>query len=368
MPLLGTIPDAPGYLKSTFQGPQGSGKTWTAADLACTVHKLFASTKPIAFYDTETGSDYVKGKIAEATGTEPIRIKTRAFSDLMGVVKECVAGASDVLLVDSITHVWRELQAGYMQKINEGRRYEKTRMEIQDIMAVKLLWEPWPDLFLNAPIHIIVCGREGNEWGSEEDEETGKRSLVATGKKMKVEAEFGYEGSLMVAMKAHQFAEGVVKKKGGSRERTKRKIVNRATVLKDRFNAINGHEFDYPTGKDFMPHLQLLNPASHRQVDTSVKSHAQMGDVGDNGWALESKTRTILCEEIQGLITTIYPGQTTREKLIRLALMEKAFNTRSWTAVESKSSDDLRIGLAKVRGILSDPGAFEHEVASGTAA
>ena len=60
-------------------------------------------------------------------------------------------------------------------------------------MIVEQLWACWPDAFLNTPLHTIVCGREGSEWGNQENEETGKMELVQVGKKMKVEAEFGYE-------------------------------------------------------------------------------------------------------------------------------------------------------------------------------
>src|SRR4051812_45755831 len=81
MGLLQVIEDAPGYLKATFQGPQGSGKTRTAVELATKTHEFFRSTKPIAFYDTESGSDYIADLIAERTGKKPLRVKTRAFSD-----------------------------------------------------------------------------------------------------------------------------------------------------------------------------------------------------------------------------------------------------------------------------------------------
>jgi hypothetical protein len=363
MGLLQVIDDAPGYVKATFQGPQGSGKTRTAVELAATTHKLFGCKKPVAFFDTETGSDFVADLIAKMTGQKPVRVKTRAFSDLMAVVRECLNGAAEVLIVDSITHVWRELNDAYLAKVNENSRYKKNRMTIDDIMQVKQQWYPWTDQFLNTPLHIIVCGREGNEWGNEENEETGKRELVQVGKKMKVEAEFGYEASLMVAMHAHQIAEGVVKKRDKTRERRPRSIVNVATVLKDRFDEMNGAVIEFPTGESFMPHLKRLNPSAHVAVDTSVKSGDALGDVGDEGWARDKKTRTILCEEIQGEILKAYPGQSAREKAMKAALIERAFKTRSWTRVESMDIQTLREGLAKVRATLEDPMAFEADVA-----
>jgi DNA polymerase III delta prime subunit len=365
MGLLQVIEDAPGYLKATFQGPQGSGKTRTAVELATKTHEFFRSTKPIAFYDSESGSDYIADLIAERTKQKPLRVKTRAFSDLRDVVAECVNGASDVLVVDSITHVWRELQDGYMRKVNENRRYPKVRMDIQDIMQIKKLWEPWPDEFLNSPIHIIVCGREGSEWGNEENEETGKRDLVQTGKKMKVEAEFGYEASLMVSMKGKQIEAAMVKQRGGGRKERPRQIINVATILKDRFDVMNGQVFDFPTGDTFLPFLERLNPKAHRATDTSVRSQDAMPDMDDNGWTRERRNRAILCEEIQGELLKVYPGQTAKDKACKAALIERGFGTRSWTRVEQADASTLRIGLEEIREVLKDRAKFEESIAEG---
>ncbi len=368
MGLLQVIEDAPGFVKATFQGPQGSGKTRTAVELACKTREFFGSKKPIAFYDTETGSDYIADLIKERTGLAPVRVKTRAFSDLRQVVGECVDGISDILIVDSISHVWRELQAAYMQKINENRRSPKQRMDIQDIMKIKELWGPWPDDFLQSPIHIIVCGREGNEWGHEWDEEKGKSELVTVGKKMKVEGEFGYEASLMVSMRIEQIEGGTVKKRGGKKEQHERRLINIATILKDRFDVMNGQVFEMPTGDVFLPFLNKLVPGAHRPTDTAVKSAASMPQVDDGDWNYEKRQRAILCEEIQGEITKYYPGQTAREKSIKLALIERAFDTRSWTKVETLNSEALRTGLLLIRKAMEDRPKFEEELSDAMAA
>jgi hypothetical protein len=348
MGLLQVLDDAPGFAKVSIQGPQGSGKSRTAVETAITLHKLFRSQKPVAFYDTEQGSDFLQALLHKRTGHKPVRIKTRSFDELLGATHECLAGVSDIFLIDSITHVWRELQDGYMKAVNSKLKYPKTRMSIDDIMNVKKLWEPWPNLFLNSELHIIVCGREGNEWGSEEDEDTGKRELVAVGKKMKVEGEFGYEAHLQIAMAAQQVAESVVRKKDKSRERHPRRIVNVATVLKDRFDVINGQMFDMPTGQAFMPHFELLNPAAHRPVDTAIKSD-RLVDVGEDGFAKEKRQRAIACEEIQGELVAMWPGQTAEEKRHKADMIFRVFGTRSWTNVEGFDSTRLRNGLARIR-------------------
>ena len=55
------------YGKVVTYGFEGAGKTFTAAKIAIGLHKLIKSTKPIAFIDTETGSDFVLGMF-EAAG------------------------------------------------------------------------------------------------------------------------------------------------------------------------------------------------------------------------------------------------------------------------------------------------------------
>lgn len=350
MGLLQVIEDAPGYAKIGLQGPQGSGKSRTAVEIACTIHKVFGSKKPIAFFDTEGGSDYLKDIVQEKTNLAPLRVKARAFSQMMDVVKECLAGASDILLVDSITHVWRDLQDAYMDRINEHLRYPKTRMDVNDIMQIKKLWYPWTDQFQTCPLHILVCGREGDKWGYEEDEE-GKRELVTMGKKMKVEGEFGYESSLIISMNTEQIPETTIRnKKKKTTEKRARTIVNVATVLKDKFDVMNGHVIEMPTGEDFMPFLEKLNPEAHRGVDLTSHTTQTLPE-SDGGYMREKTDRQILVEKIQGEIAGIHPAQTAEDKKGRQELMRKFFDTISWTEIEKRlSMAKLGEGYAALHG------------------
>src|ERR1700727_114831 len=100
-------------LKMAMMGFQGSGKTFTATSTAIGLVqmvrelKLPEGTKPIAFGDTEKGSDWILPRVNKA-GLDMVTAKTRAFSDLIGLINEAEANAS-VLLIDSLTHFWTEL-------------------------------------------------------------------------------------------------------------------------------------------------------------------------------------------------------------------------------------------------------------------
>ena len=170
------------------------------------------------------------------------------------------------------------------------------------------------------------------------NEETGKKELVKTGTKMRVESEFGFEPSLLVEME---------RVKNGA------KLIHRATVLGDRFGLVDGKSKDNPTYGFFAPHVQQLKPGAHAPIDTSIKTAVDVDEDGNADWQREKKQRAILCEEIQGELLRYYPGQKTEDKQGKLDIIEMAFNTRSWTKVEGLDSSVLREGLQKIRQELS---------------
>lgn len=381
MGLLKKMGTGQGFLKAGFLGFAGSGKTYTALLLAAAVRAATKANGPVAMVDTEGGAEYIAPMVRAITGKDLIGIKTRAFQDLLQATREAEAEGISVLVVDSITHIWRELSQAYMNKVNESLRAKgrqgRTRMEIQDIMAVKDLWAAWPDLYLNAKLHIIICGRAGFEWDMEEDQDTGKKKLVKTGVKMKVESEFGFEPSLLVEMERRQDLDSDIR------------MSRQATVLKERFGVLDGAVGTFagalvPPGqtkgtahwlaemeavrKFFAPHLDLLTPGAHNAVDVGVKSDVPVDDEGNQQWAQERKTRKILVEEIQAEMILAYPGQSAKEKLLKLKLLEAAFGHRSWARIEEASdSGTLRIGLEKLRELLADRAAFETRVADQAA-
>jgi hypothetical protein len=352
--LLQEASAVPAYLKAGFLGFNKSGKTWTAMLLAIGTRKLFEMDGPIAFFDTEGGCDYVAPIIERETGKKMLRVKSRLFDDLLETGKECEQNNISVLIVDSITHVWREIMNAYLAKLNEmliaKGKQPRNRFTLQDIMKIKEIWARWPDYYLNAPFHIIICGRAGFEWDMVENDETGMKELTKTGVKMKVESEFGFEPSLLVEMERIQNING-----NGP------KLVRRATILGDRFGVIDAKVCDNPTFEFFLPHVELLKAGEHSPVKTETGSQPDVDESGDTEWSREKKSRVILCEEIQGLLVERWPGQTADAKKAKADMIFKLFNTRSWTKVESMPSDDLREGLDRLRGEIESKPAKEKE-------
>jgi hypothetical protein len=313
--------------------------------LAIGVRAYFKLGGPIAMFDTEQGSGYVSQKVRRETGRPLMGERKRSFKDLVAFARSAEREGAAVVLVDSVTHPWRELCDSFLAQVNEKRKERRLgslqKLEFQHWAAVKGMWAEFADWYLTAPMHAIIAGRAGHEYDMEVNDETQRKELVKTGIKMKVEGEFGFEPSLLVEMERIQEPTP----DGGWRIRRK------ATVLGDRFGLIDGKSCEDPTFDFFLPHVAALVPSAHEAVDTAGRTETGADVEGNVEWQREKKEREILCEEIQGEIVAMYPGQTAAEKKEKADLLERLFETRSWTKVEGYDSGKLRAGLHTLRDI-----------------
>jgi hypothetical protein len=323
------------YLKMGLLGFAGSGKTKTAALTAIGLIKLMRERgldlgkKPAFFLDTETGVDWVAPDF-RAAGIQLETAKTRAFADLLMAVEEAQANGS-LLLIDSISHFWKELCDTYQKKKAQQFKNSTYRLQFQDWGYLKGEWGKFTDAFINSPLHIILAGRAGYEYDYFE-EEGGRKELEKTGIKMKAEGEMGYEPSLLVLMERNQRIEN------GSVAATWRE----ATILKDRSTLLDGKVFRDPTFADFLPHVERLNLGGKQLgVDTSRTSeHMIPKDRRDYA----PVQRKIVIDEIQTLLTLHHPGQSAQDKTTKLKLLLKHFDA-SWVEIEEVMPlDRLREG------------------------
>lgn len=335
------------YLKAGILGFAGSGKTFTASMLArglALLEEQAGRKKPVAFFDTETGSDYSIDAFKNQ-GVQMIVAKTRAFSDLLDVVKESESQAS-VLIIDSITHVWTELVDAYMHKKNIDS------LAVWDWNPIKTEWRQFTDLYLCSKIHIILCGRAAftyDEWINEK----GKKEIIKTGTKMRVESDMGYEPSLLFEMERIQPETNPRKKKGSQ-------WVHRATILKDRSDLMNGKTFDNPSFKDFMPLIKALNlGGEHFVLDTSRTSDAMIQSP-DYSYEDKHKAQKIYSEEIEGELNSAFPGATAENKKIRMDIIEVVFSSRSWTRICDYQPERLKAGLFDVKFLVSQVKSAEQ--------
>ncbi len=349
MGLLQKLGQGQGYAKVGFLGFPKSGKTYTATEVAIGIHDLFRNCENIAFFDTEGGSEYIAHRVKERIGKDLIGLKSRSLADLLAVTRELKP--NDIFIVDSVTHVWKELCDSHLASVNAAlkkkNKLPRSRLEFQDWQPIKATWAKWADWYLNSPVHVIICGRAGYEYDFQTAEDVNgneRKELVKTGVKMLAESQFGFEPSLLIEM------DRVVD------QNSKRPISRQAVVIGDRFSVLDGKVFVNPKFKDFLPHIRMLKPDAHSEIDTALKTDTGVGEDGDTDWNRERKTRTILCEEIQGLLVAHIPGQSAVDKKRKADLMNEFFGTRSWTAIEGMPSHTLRDGLIQLRAELEGDG------------
>lgn len=336
-----------GAAKMALFGPQGSGKTSDAVQIAIGLSLNHHKNAPIAFFDTEKGSDFALA-LTGVEGVKMLRIKSRSFSDLLASVKEAETAGCCALIVDSMSHVWTEIMDAFC------RARKIKRIEFQHWRELKAMWQQWTDAMLNSPLHMVICGRAGKTYEYQENEETGKQELITTGTKFKAEGEFGYEPDVLVEL----WAERLDKKTGKHSQ-----LVHKGLVLKDRTWAVNGREFswkdkanykkgDYKLVFDcFAPYFNYLKigGAPSTAIHSERNSDAMFDRNGDSQWARDRQQKEVVLEEIQNTIQLVWPGQDAGSKRIRILAMEAIWSVRAWSAVQQKTLPQLEHGLKVLR-------------------
>lgn len=318
------------YLKMGLYGPPKAGKSYTTTLVALGTHKEIKSTKPIAYFDTEGGSDYLIGTY-KAAGVELVTVKSRSFADLIAAVREA-EGTYDILIVDSVTHVWKELMDAYKKK----RGLEYIRMD--DWNIIKTEWAVFTDLYLNSKLHMLVCGRAQDIW-EESINENGKKEKSVVGSKMATEKNLSYEPSLLVEM------ERVQDPKTGF-------LTPRAWVIGDRFpdSGLSGKVFDNPTYETFLPHIKRLNlGGEHVGIPTDRSSEDLFTPGADNSRYEYQKKRDIAIENLHNEIERRWSGMSVDQKNARLDVLTALFGTASKTAIENLQLHILEKGLERLR-------------------
>lgn len=329
------------FAKLGIYGRAGSGKTFTAAKVAIGLHHFAKLKKPVGMFDTEPAASFIIPLFKKAGIEFLVYDESRALADLMAFMDEAERDCS-IVIIDSVTHVWRDAQDSYLNKLNAQRKQRNKEpllaLQFEHWKPIKAEWAKFTDRYLSSKVHIILCGRLGDIYEYQQNEATGKKELITTGSKMATEKELGYEPSLLIEMVA---------------ERKDGKIVNTAYVEKDRAQTLNGLEIPYPDFDKLKKHFEALNIGG--QHFESMQQRDSQGLYEGNleeGWTGEARQREIWSEEIKELLSKHYPGMTAEAKQAKADLLELFFQTRSWTKVESMHSERLRDGYTQLKDKL----------------
>jgi hypothetical protein len=245
-------------LKMGLYGPPGSGKTFTSLLLAEGLGKITA--RRVAYIDTERGTDFycqaVASRSVHPEAFDFDALYTRSLTEALAAVRALKPEEYGVIVLDSVTHMWEAARAAY-----DGRQTKIGTIPMQAWGKIK---KPYKDLMaalLSSPMHVIICGRQGVEY--ETDEETDE--LKAVGVKMKAEGETPYEPHILMRMEA-------IKPK-----KTNETAQIIAYAEKDRTGVLSGRSFINPSFDSLCrPLLGLLgNVQGHVGSDAAAAQDAE---------------------------------------------------------------------------------------------
>lgn len=315
------------FIKASFGGFAGSGKTKTASEFLAGAYKDLGHTKPLLIIDNEKGSRFLIPFFKKELPNTKIIVKdTRRLGDVLQAMEFLQKGEIEALFIDSLSKVWYQYVSDYKAK------NKITFMTLQDWGKILPAWqEEFSDRFVSIDGSIVFTGRGGFTYEKEEDEkdEQGrvkkKGQFVKSGVKMKMAGETPFEPDLNIWMEQEQELQGD----------GKIKIWREAQILKDRSDTIDGKVFKNPTYEDFKPVIKFLQGLPVGEI--AGESNPTNLAPAENWEAYERKQQRIIeMEKISALFDKHgYSGTLSKEqKAIKALTIEKIFGTTSITEIE----------------------------------
>lgn len=322
------------YLKVGFQGPAGSGKSFTGFQVALITHKAIKSKKPIVLFDTEKAAKFLQ-PIADKEGVQVVVRESKTFADLIETMKRMRAGFSDVLVIDSISSVYEDFMEAYLR--SNGKKF----MSIKDWGITKPAWRhQFSEPFVDDAYHIVMCGRVKDNYEMEEDDD-GKKTMMKSGVKMRGDAETAYEPDLVIQMNRKE--EMVGKKLNVYRE---------AVVLKGRGQLLDGATIKNPQAKDFLPTIEAIIAKPMAASSVASKDTAEIFGNGaeQREYAIE-KDRVL--DEMSGMLIAAYPSTKDIDKQGKILIIKETFGAFSWATIQQLPLRELQAGFDKMRDLLA---------------
>ncbi len=228
-------------LKMALYGPAGSGKTFTSLRIC---EGLAQHTgKRIAYVDTEHGTAFYGQHVAQRR-VHPEAfdfdvLYTKSITEVIAAVKGLDPATHGVLVIDSISHLWDACKNAFTGKLTKAGT-----VPLHGWTTIKRPYKELLHWLLASPLHVLICGRQGNDFA--EDEASGE--LKNVGFKMRAEGETAYEPDVLIRMESH---------KASRKEAT----IPLAHVEKDRTGILAGQSIPWPTFDNIaQPLLGLLGP------------------------------------------------------------------------------------------------------------
>jgi len=312
------------FIKIAAEGSAGTGKTWTLALIAVGIHKRIGSKKPIVVFDTEKSAKFLRRLFAD-NHIEAVVKESRTLADLTLTMDYCAEGNTDILIIDSITHVYENYLEAYKKEKN------RTFLQFQDWGIIKPTWRAkFSEKLVAGPYHVLFTGREGYIYEQLLNEETNKKELVKTGVKMRAEGDTAYEPDLLLRMERWEnlMVEPV-------------EIYRTATVVKGRGDVCDGLIIKNPTFKDFEPFIEFVLGDATAPVKTESFPDSTLV-AQDEEHQEDRLNRKVLLERNTALIDEIAAGTSGAAKAMKLSLLKYAYyGETSETAIAGMDAAQL---------------------------
>ncbi len=185
-------------LRCAIFGPSGSGKTFTALRMAVGIGGR------VALIDTENRS---ASKYADRFDFDVCNLGQRTVDDYMRAIEE--AKHHDVLIIDSLSHAWREL----LEEVDRVGRSQRSGNKWAAWGEVTPKHKRFVEAILTCPAHIISTMRADTEWRT--SDEGNKCRPVRIGLKPEQGKGIEYEFDVLLQLSADHTAEVIKDRTGG---------------------------------------------------------------------------------------------------------------------------------------------------------
>ena len=156
---------------------------------------------------------------------------------------------------------------------------------------------------------------------------------------MKVETETGFEPDLLIEMDK-------------VRKPDSKGFLNRATVIKDRTDTLNGQSFEMPTFKTFEPIMKFLNIGGEHEGSVNVQSSQVMFGNPDRSLTERMRQMDMALEKLKDtLILAGLDGSSAEVKGKRTKTLVDLFGGSGETHLKGLKLEKLQEGIAKLQEI-----------------
>jgi hypothetical protein len=336
------------FIKASFGGFQGSGKTLTSCKfiVGCYKNLKLSQDKPLLMIDNEKGSRFLIPYFKKELPKLRVIVKqTEELADILESFRYLHNGEISFLFIDSLTKVWYQYINQYLDGFGyNGDRRKKAFMTLNDWGNVIPAWrEKFSKSFVDTVGNIVFTGRGGHTYEMEEIEENGKtkKAFVQSGVKMKTEGETPYETDLNVWMEMKQ--EIVAGQATVWRE---------AFILKDRSNTIDGMTFKNPDFDSFKPVIDMIFGLQTGKISKESDT-TNMAPKEEYGYQENKKKKEIALEKIQNELLKLQLGTSVSDKALKVKIIERFFGTSAWTEIEGMKIERLTEKLPQIEEFVS---------------